>query len=94
MSQGQLLGVEIAGTSSISPGSVVTTEQVVAAGCNGADPDKLTQLTESVRRKTGVDSRYFANEEDCAETLGTEALRIALQAAGLEATDLERIIFV
>ncbi|MCH8174142.1 MAG: ketoacyl-ACP synthase III [Proteobacteria bacterium] len=90
----QTVAVEIAGTSAIAPGRKVTTEAVVAAAHGFADKEKFELRVRSVKRKTGIETRYFAGPDDLCENLGTEALRIALSEAGIEPQALERIIFV
>ncbi len=94
MKQRRPLQIDIAGTSSISPGKKVTTESLVLEGFGDADSVRQSQLVESITRKTGIHTRYFADEEDGSETLGAEVLRAALDDAGIEAEELERIIFV
>lgn len=90
----QPIAIEIAGTSAIAPGRKVTTETVVAEAYEFANEAQFLQRVQTVKSKTGIETRYFADPDDCCETLGTEALRHALSAAGIEAQALERIIYV
>ena len=86
--------LEIAGTGAVAPGRRVSTEAVVAATQGMADAEKYDQRVRSVKRKTGIEHRHFVGPEDSCEKAGTQALRQALDRAGVEAAELERIIFV
>jgi 3-oxoacyl-[acyl-carrier-protein] synthase-3 len=48
---------------------------------------------EWIRERTGIQQRHFVDKEIGVSDLGYEAARIALQRAGLKATDLDFIIF-
>jgi 3-oxoacyl-[acyl-carrier-protein] synthase-3 len=48
---------------------------------------------EWIRERTGIEQRYFVNQEIGASDLGYEAAKIALARAGLKATDIDFIIF-
>ncbi len=47
---------------------------------------------EWIVERTGIRARHFAAPEVCSSDLGVEAARMALQAAGLEAKDIDLII--
>ena len=81
------LQIELAGTSAITPGRRVTTAEIVAELFPDRDPAKII-------RKTGIDTRWFADKNDTAADLGTRAIREALDDAGMQAEELERIILV
>src|SRR5262249_57694520 len=49
---------------------------------------------EQVEARTGIVSRHFAEPAQTKAEVGAEALRLALEAAGIAAERLERIIFV
>jgi 3-oxoacyl-(acyl-carrier-protein) synthase III len=90
----QTVAVNISGTASIAPGRRVSTEAVVAAVYGTEDEDKFSQRTQTVKRKTGINTRYYAHADDTCATLGTRALSVALERAGVQPAELERIIFV
>ncbi len=90
----QPVHIDIAGTASVTPGRQVTTEAVVAASHGTADEARYAQRVRSVRRKTGIDTRYFADREDSCERAGTQALHAALERADVAPDALERVIFV
>ena len=54
---------------------------------------RVPTTDEWIRERTGIEQRYFVNEEIGASDLGYEAAKIALARAGLKATDLDFIIF-
>lgn len=81
-----MIPVSIQGTSSLLPGRRWSTAEVAREA--GRSP-------EAVLRKTGIEFRHWQDvgaERSCAE-LGAEALGAALEAAGMPATALRRIIF-
>lgn len=88
------VAIEIAGTGAILPGRKVSTESLVAEIQGTADTERYEQRVQTVKRKTGIETRYFSHPEDCCESLGSEALQMALDEAGIQAQELERIIFV
>jgi 3-oxoacyl-(acyl-carrier-protein) synthase III len=80
-----MLPVRILGTASVLPGRTVTTAELAREV--GRDPEALEQ-------KTGIRNRYWAPPGTSMADLGAQALRLALQQAGLAATELRRILFV
>ena len=81
------LHVRIAGTSALTPGRCVTTEALVE--------EWMPHLNvAAVKRSTGIEQRFFAAPDDTAAALGARALRAALAAAAIDASALERVIFV
>ncbi|NBD14439.1 3-oxoacyl-ACP synthase III family protein [Corallococcus silvisoli] len=80
-----MIPVRILGTASVLPGPPVTT----AALCERVGRDAA-----EVEKKTGIRTRHFAPAGTRAADLGAQALRGALEAAGLEASALKRILFV
>jgi 3-oxoacyl-(acyl-carrier-protein) synthase III len=80
-----LLPVRIMGTASVLPGRVVTTAELAREV--GRDPEKMEQ-------KTGIRTRHWAAPGTRMADLGAQALRLALEQAGLAATALRRILFV
>lgn len=48
---------------------------------------------EWIRQRTGIEERHFARRGQSSATLGAEAARRALADAGLEASDLDLIVF-
>jgi len=66
------------------PEKVVTNEEMT----------KLVPTTDEwIRERTGIQQRHFVDKEIGASDLGYEAAQIALQRAGLKASDLDFIIF-
>lgn len=59
--------------------------------------EEMTKLVptsdEWIRERTGIQQRHFVDKEIGASDLGYEAAQIALQRAGLKATDIDFIIF-
>jgi len=59
--------------------------------------EEMTKLVptsdEWIRERTGIQQRHFVDKEIGASDLGYEAAQIALQRAGLKASDLDFIIF-
>ena len=83
----RVIPVRIAGTSSSAPGTALTTAEMTAR----VDPPRDAAETE---RRTGIALRHFADPRDSAAEIAARSLTDALSDAGLEAVDLERIIFV
>jgi 3-oxoacyl-(acyl-carrier-protein) synthase III len=81
------LPVRIAGTSTIEAGVAVSTVEVAQRVQPPRNPAAIV-------RKTGIVSRRIALPDESPADLGRRALEEALRAAGLRATDLERIILV
>ncbi|MCY1076530.1 3-oxoacyl-ACP synthase III family protein [Archangium lansingense] len=80
-----MLPVRILGTASVLPERAVTTAELAREV--GRDPQTLEQ-------KTGIRTRHWAPPGMCMADLGAQALRLALEQAGLAATELRRILFV
>jgi 3-oxoacyl-[acyl-carrier-protein] synthase-3 len=79
--------VRIAGTGSVAAGRRVPTSEVAARVTPPRDPAEVTA-------HTGIAWRRFAAPTDSPARLAAEALRQALEAAGLEAAALGRLLFV
>ncbi|WP_309890266.1 ketoacyl-ACP synthase III [Archangium sp.] len=79
------LPVRILGTASVLPGRAVTTAELAREV--GREPEEL-------ERKTGIRHRHWAAPGAKMADLGAQALRLALDRAGLAATALRRILFV
>jgi len=82
-----LIPVRIAGTASVPAGRAVSTAELAAR--LGAEVDVA-----AIEAKTGIASRYFAQEGDTAAEFGARALRQALAMADVRAEHLQRLIFV
>lgn len=55
---------------------------------------KMVPTTDEwIRERTGIEQRYFVNKEIGASDLGYEAAKIALARAGLQAKDIDFIVF-
>lgn len=80
-----MLPVRILGTASVLPERVVTTAELARE--TGREPEAL-------ERKTGIRTRHWAAPGTRMADLGAQALRLALERAGLAATELRRILFV
>ncbi|HYO73113.1 MAG TPA: ketoacyl-ACP synthase III [Archangium sp.] len=80
-----MLPVRILGTASVLPERAVTTAELAREV--GREPEAL-------ERKTGIRTRYWAPPGTLMADLGAQALRLALQQAGMDATELRRILFV
>jgi len=81
------LRVRIAGSGSVMPGPPVTTAALAAQVPGTWDPAR-------VEARTGIAARHFVTPGTTAAALGAAALRKALDAAGMSADELTRIIFV
>ena len=78
----------ITGTGSYLPPRRVTNDELAAElATRGLDTSD-----EWIVERTGIKARHFAAPEVCASDLGLEAAKNALQAAGIEAADLDLII--
>src|ERR1700679_768725 len=86
-----VLAARILGTASLLPGRPRTTAEIVAALPREGDPAKWAQNWE---QKTGIKTRHWAEPGTRVAPLAAQVLRGALEAAGLPATALRRIIFV
>lgn len=78
----------ITGTGSYLPPRRLTNADLVAElAANGVETSD-----EWIVERTGIRARHFAAPEVCSSDLGLEAAKNALQAAGLEARDIDLII--
>lgn len=80
-----LISARILGTGSVLPGRAVTTAEVCARAYPGRDPADLVA-------RTGIETRYWADPGTTHASLAAEAMSLALDDAGLEASDLVRLI--
>ncbi len=80
-----MLGVRIAGTCAVLSGRRRATDEIAAD--IGRDPVELARLS-------GVDARYWADDDTSVTDMAVQAVRGAADAAGLALTDLERVVFV
>jgi 3-oxoacyl-(acyl-carrier-protein) synthase III len=80
-----MIPVRILGTSSVLPGPAVTTAELCA---------RVGRDAAEVERKTGIRTRHFAPPGTKASDVAATALRGALEAAGVEAKALRRILCV
>ena len=72
----------IAGTGSYLPAKIVT----------NADLEKLVDTTDEwIRTRTGIERRHLASPEETTSSLSTEAAKRAMEAAGVEAGDIDFI---
>jgi 3-oxoacyl-[acyl-carrier-protein] synthase III len=73
----------IAGTGRFLPEKILT----------NADLEKMVETSDEwIRTRTGVERRHIAAEEQTTSDLSVEAARIAMDAAGVEAEDIDLII--
>jgi len=77
--------LRILGTGSYVPDRVVTNEDLIAMGIETSD--------DWIVRRTGIHERRFADPGTSTPDLGVYAAERALEASGLQATDMDRIIF-
>lgn len=80
------LPVRLLGTASVLPGKRWTTEEVVAR-------TQTSKTVEEIKAKTGIEARNWLEPGQTAAEVCAQALRLALEDAGMEATELRRIIF-
>ena len=73
----------IAGTGSYLPPRVVTNEEFA---------QRLATSDEWIRERTGIAQRHIADESQASSDLATAASRAAMQAAGVQAGDIDLII--
>ena len=73
----------IAGTGSYLPPRVVTNEEFAK---------RLATSDEWIRERTGIAQRHIADESQASSDLATAASRAAMQAAGVQAGDIDLII--
>lgn len=82
---------KIIGTGSYLPKRRVSNEEVEKMVRN-FDPQRANMpFSQWVKQVTGIDTRYFVEDED-TETMAAEASRRALSAAGIKASDIDFII--
>jgi 3-oxoacyl-[acyl-carrier-protein] synthase III len=82
-----MISVALLGTGRVLPGRSVTTREVAALATPPLDAQRLEQ-------RTGIQTRSWVEPGTRAAPIGAQALRQALDAARLIASDLKRIIFV
>lgn len=82
-----LIPVRILGTGSVLPGRVVTTAEVCERAYPGRDPAELVA-------RTGIETRYWADDGTTHASLAADAMRRALASAGMHANELVRLIQV
>ena len=75
------------GTGSILPGRTVTTSQLVAEAGLPVSPDDM-------ERRTGIRTRHWVDGDERAAQIAARTVGQALDAAGLQPSDLRRLIFV
>jgi 3-oxoacyl-[acyl-carrier-protein] synthase-3 len=77
-------GVTIVGTGHYVPGAPVTNDALARV---------MNTNDEWIQTRTGIKQRYFARDGQGASDLAVEAAKNALEDAGLEASDIDYIIF-
>jgi 3-oxoacyl-[acyl-carrier-protein] synthase-3 len=82
-----LIPIRILGTGSLLTGRPVSTQELVRQIMPERDPAR-------VQKWLGITTRYWVDRSTSASSMAAEALRRALQAADMPATELKRIIFV
>lgn len=74
----------IAGTGSCLPDNVVTNK----------DLEKMVDTTDQwIRERTGIEQRHIAREDQTTVDLAEVASRQAIEAAGIDATEIDLIVF-
>lgn len=73
----------VLGTGSALPAKAVSNDELAR---------RVDTSDEWIRERTGITNRYIADESETTSTLGTEAGRRAIEAAGLEPADIDLII--
>lgn len=81
-----MIPAALAGTGSVLAGRRVTNDEVSAAL-------KRPRPAGTLEARTGIRTRYWMDRDQRLAPVGADALRLALDAAGLRATDLRRILF-
>lgn len=72
----------------LGTGSAIAEKQIT-----NHDLEKLVDTNDEwIRTRTGIENRYFADEETCTSHLASRASIKALEAAGLKAEDIDMII--
>lgn len=80
---GRLLRAAVSGTGSCVPSRVVGNDRFT---------ETLDTSDEWIRTRTGIRERRYAGPAETSATLGTDAAAAALDAAGLEPSDIDLII--
>lgn len=78
----------ISGTGSILPSQRVTNQDLVERLAR----DGVESSDDWIVERTGIRARHFAQPGESSATLGAEAARRALDAAGLQASDIDLIV--
>lgn len=73
----------ILGSGSALPKRVVTNEELA---------EKVDTSNEWIIERTGIRQRYIADDTETTATLGTDAAKKALEAAGIDAADIDLIV--
>ncbi len=81
-----MIPVELLGTGSLLPPRILDNAEIAATLDPPLDPA-------GIEPRTGIAHRHWVEPGTRSVTLGTEVLRRALASAGLEASDLRRIMF-
>src|SRR3546814_615935 len=71
------------GTGSALPARAVSNDELA---------QRVDTSDEWIRERTGIVNRYIADETETTSTLATDAGRMAIAAAGIEAADIDLII--
>ena len=79
-----MIYARIAGTGSCLPGEPVSNDDLVARGIDTSD--------EWIATRTGIRARHFAAEGQSSSDLAQIASRRAIEAAGVQAEDIDLII--
>ena len=80
-----MIPVRILGTASLLPGREVSTADLTAECWPGRDPAEI-------EAKTGIVTRHFSDPETPLAAYAAEALGRAIEVAGLQPTDLRRVV--
>lgn len=84
MSKDSLYRTRIKGTGSFLPEKLLTNK----------DLESLVDTTDEwIKERTGISARHIAEDDQCSSDLAYESSKRALEAAGLEASDIDLIIF-
>lgn len=79
-----MIPVRILGSGSVLPGEPVSTRSLI---------DRLGLDPVALERRIGIHTRHFAPAGTTMASLGADALRLALEAAALDAGALRRVLF-
>jgi 3-oxoacyl-[acyl-carrier-protein] synthase-3 len=76
-------GIKIAGTGSYVPAKLLT----------NADLEKMVETTDEwIRTRTGIEERHIAADDEPCSALAEKAALRALEAAGMQAAEVDLII--